>query len=613
MRLFRRKALTGTPEAVETLASRQLQPYVSLGGTNINTARIKSVFVQGQMASYGWLYAQQPAVRSVIDYIARNIAQLSLDVYEHVADGEVEKRDDHPAAKALQNPNSFTPGQKLIFDLVASFLIYDNAYLLKMRAGPGEPLVMLNLPPSAVGILGNERFQAAGYRIYLADGTFFDRPVDDVLHWRGFHPEDPRVGFSKLETLRNELSADATAAQAKTELDQAGLIPKGWIERPVEASEWSQEAQQRFMEGWANWARNSTRRTPVLEDGMTFKQSSVSPEDAQLLESRKFTQQEVCREYGLANIPPANEEERRQAYADVFAPMCEMLCAYLDLSVLKGEYAEDDLFTAFNLDEKLRGEPIARWAALTSTSGTPWQTINEVREKEGLPPIEGGNVLARPLNVQYSNEPPEQKPPALPAPNVMPIQDPNKPPQDGSHRTDVPTPVPAGGNQNGKQLTESKQFHISTVPARFGDQTRQRRNVEKATSVFLQHYNRQANNMLLKVGPAKPADSERWNRELAGNLAAFLKSVFEIEGSIYVARLGGVDFDIGRREHWIAATAAGIAEAVNIVTQRDIEQFGIEEALARARGERASVAGASVGASATREARYEAAAQAPHP
>jgi phage portal protein BeeE len=69
----------------------------------------------------------------------------------------------------------------------------------------------MNVPASAVGILGQQRFVAEGYRIYRADGTYFDVPSTDVLHWRGYDPNEPRMGVSKLETLREELASDAAA------------------------------------------------------------------------------------------------------------------------------------------------------------------------------------------------------------------------------------------------------------------------------------------------------------------------------------------------------------------------------------------------------------------
>ena len=67
----------------------------------------------------------------------------------------------------------------------------------------------------------------------------------------------------------------------------------------------------------------------------------------------------------------------------------------------------------FDLNEKLRGEPEARFAAITSAVGRPWLTANEARAMENRPPVDGGDELVTPLNVLVGDNP-------RPAPNVMP-------------------------------------------------------------------------------------------------------------------------------------------------------------------------------------------------
>ena len=134
-RITRQKALTGSPSFVEALRGGQVDMIPRLGGSNINLQRISSVFVQAQSASYAFMYQTQPAVRSVVDYVASNIAQLGLRLYERVDDDEREYAGDHPACESLRWPNERTPGQQFVYNLVADFLVYDNSYALKFK-GP---------------------------------------------------------------------------------------------------------------------------------------------------------------------------------------------------------------------------------------------------------------------------------------------------------------------------------------------------------------------------------------------------------------------------------------------------------------------------------------------
>src|SRR5690606_16423800 len=139
----------------------------------------------------------------------------------------------------------------------------------------------------------------------------------------------------------------------------------------------------------------------------------------------RFTNAEVASLYGLRNVPPDGDEERNAFYADVLPPITQSLASQLDFSLLDREYAEPDHYFEFDLNEKLRGEPEQRFAASTSAVGRPWLTANEARSMENRPPLDGGDDLVTPLNVLVGG---------VPAPNVMPPQNPNGPPQDGSHR-----------------------------------------------------------------------------------------------------------------------------------------------------------------------------------
>jgi HK97 family phage portal protein len=425
------KSLTASPEVVEALQDRRTNFYVRLGGTNQN---VRAAFERGLAASYGWMYAHQPAVRAVVDYIAVNVAQLGLKLYERVDDTERVRREDHPAAEAMKRPDDRTPANAFLFRFIADFLVYDNAYLLKIKPRAGAKLVMVRIPPATVTVSGG-RFRPDFYRVWRIDGSFFDVEAKDILHWQGYNPEDPLLGLSKLETLREQLMGDKVLQATLTELAKTGLRG-GHIERPVDAPEWTEPARQRFQESWRN--QKAGREDAVLEEGMQFVKDRITPEDAELLNSRRFTREEVCKVYGMEHCPPEDDEERKQFYADVLPPLADSLTDALCVSLLEAEYGETDFYFEFDLNEKLRGEPEKRFQAITAAVGRPWMLVEEARAFENLPEIEGGDELTIPLNVALGS---------LPAPNVMPPQDPNKPPQDGSYREN-PKALKAGFDPN---------------------------------------------------------------------------------------------------------------------------------------------------------------------
>lgn len=584
---FRReKGLTATPAVLSALHNGQLNTYQRLGGSN---QEIVAAWTQYQAASYAYMYRSQPAVRKVVDYIARNASQLGLKLYERVSDTDRRRDTDHPAAQTMADPDGQRPADQFLFSLIADFLVSENAYALIYRPSSGSAQRrLLRVPPDAVEVL-TQGFFIVGYRVMLANGQSLpDRsqpPLapEDVLHWCGYNPAEPRLGVSRLETLRSILAEDAASQQANIELLKAGLAKPGYIKRPLEAADWPEEVRERFQESWANQAKSSPRKTPVLEEGMEFADFGVSPKDAEMLAGRRFTDEQVASLYGLAHVPPEGEEERRAFYADVLPPITRSLASQLDFSLLAGEFAESDYYFEFDLNEKLRGEPEARFAAITSAVGRPWLTANEARAMENRPPVEGGDELVTPLNVLVGDNP-------RPAPNVMPPQDPNGPPQDGSHRE------AAIGRK--ALLAPRQQQQLD----------RRNRYAREFTDLLVSHYERQER--AYKSTSVKADRWVQWNAEMAGDLDALLRKSVETEGDVAAARFGAGAFDVGMVRNYLQAMAEGAATDINKTTREELATAEAADVFARAKDVRSLAGGMSLATAASAFANREAAKQA---
>jgi phage portal protein BeeE len=100
---------------------------------------------------YAEIWRTQDAVRTVVTFLARNIAQLGLPMYERKGDTERERLNDHPLARLLSKPNPWTTRYRCINALVHDFAIYDNAYWLKTKVDDaGVPVGVVRLPPRMV-------------------------------------------------------------------------------------------------------------------------------------------------------------------------------------------------------------------------------------------------------------------------------------------------------------------------------------------------------------------------------------------------------------------------------------------------------------------------------
>lgn len=364
--------------------------------------------------TYSQIWRSQPALRTVVGFLARNVAQLGLDVFRRVSDVDRVKDPDHPLALLLENP---WPGSKwtkyrLLNWLVHELCIYDNAYLVKMPVDGG--LALLPVPCPYVVPLGNNPLMAQGYRLY--GRTDAELPPDAVAHFHGYNPDRPREGDSPIETLRGVLAEEHSAQHYREQMWRNGARVSGYISRPKEAPRWSADGRDRFKAEWQElYAGNGPMvgAAPVLEEGMNFHPSGVTPRDAQYVESRKLTRLEV----GVAYyVPPAMlgvldeqgskaniGEQHKMLYQDCLGPTLVQISQDFERQVL-GDVdpvgaASRGVYVEFNLAEKLRGSFAEQAAAIQSAVGAPWMTRSEARAMHNLRHLDTADELVVPLNV----------------------------------------------------------------------------------------------------------------------------------------------------------------------------------------------------------------------
>lgn len=366
-------------------------------------------------ATYEQVWRSQPALRTVVGFLARNVAQLPLDVYRRLSDVDRAKDPKHPLARLLEDPMPGTKWTKyrLLSWTMHELCIYDDAFWLK-NLRDGKPGV-LPIPRRFIQPIGDSLIQPDFYRLNLQAGGYRDVGPDQVVHFCGYNPDDPRVGCSPIETLRSILAEEYAATRYREQMWRNGARVGGYVHRPKDAPRWSTEARTRFANDWqSQYAGDGAHvgQTPVLEDGMEFRPSAFTPRDAQYVESRQLTRVEVAIAYHVspamvgaiedANAKTAVSELHKMLYADTLGPILTALAQDIERQLLVDidpSAADGSLYVEFNLAEKLRGSFVEQAAAISSSVGGPWMTRSEARAMHNLRHLEEADELVVPLNV----------------------------------------------------------------------------------------------------------------------------------------------------------------------------------------------------------------------
>lgn len=358
------------------------------------------------------MWATQPHLRTVVSFLARNIAQLGLHTFER--DGEDRKRDRGSVfAATMRRPNEDQTAFDLVFGLVGDISLYDRAYWLTVE-DPESPSgwTFRRLPPPWVTPIARDVFGAKAYTVLSPEGKSVDVPADQILAFSGYHPSNPRKGSPTVEALKATLQEQIEASKYRSQVWKRGGRVSAVLQRPKDAPAWSDAAREQFREDWyAKYTGNGAKAggTPLLEDGMTLNRIDFNAQEQQFVEAAKLSFATVASAFHvnptmvgiLENANYSNVREfRRMLYGDTLGPILAMIEDRINTFLLPRLGMDSAThYAEFNIGEKLQGSFEEQAAVMQTLVGAPLMTRNEGRAKFNLTALDGGDDLVTPLNV----------------------------------------------------------------------------------------------------------------------------------------------------------------------------------------------------------------------
>jgi len=406
--------------ALQALTDPSTSWHASAGG---------SLNLYGLNQAYAQIYRTQPNVRICVDFLARNIAQLTPQVYRRVSDTDRVRLADHDLARWLGHPNPSTRRYRLFENLIGDMGVYFNANWLKVRyqgADGRDALGLVRIPADQLQPEGG--LLKTNY-CWISNGRKKDFAPSEIVYFDGYNPTNPLMGLSPLETLRRILAEEAAASDNREGFWRNASRHEGVIERPPTAPKWTPEQKQQWREQWQERFAGGANAglVAVLEHGMTFRPNSFSAKDSEYTVGGKLRREVVAAAYHIpqpmvgilehatfSNI----KEQHKHLYQDCLGPWLEMLQQEIEGQLLIECDDQADVYVEFNIDAKLAGTPEERAQSLQLAVGRPWRTVNEARALENLPRIDDPELdtVAPQQGGPASNVAPADDPPPAPKP-----------------------------------------------------------------------------------------------------------------------------------------------------------------------------------------------------
>lgn len=396
----------------------RLTSVVAHGPTG-RVAGSMSVAAQGYArdgGSYATIYRTQPAVRTVVDFIARNIAQLGIHGYERVSDIDRRRDTTSALARLIASPNPYTTTYRLIEHSLIDWGVFGNSYIVKLRGqdAGAPPVELWRVPAQRVQVIGD--LYPEVYSVLAFDGRRYDIPATDVVHIREANVYGGVLGLSRLETLRKRLLEEAYLQDYRLTYWQQGARIPGVVHRPLDAPEWDADARKTFRQSFTETygGPDGAGLVPVLDEGMTYHAAGHSAEQQQLNEARELHDEEVTRSYfmplpmlGLLRRATFSNvrEQHKHLYQDGLGPTIQMLEQEVTSSLASEFYEIGTYYLELNVAEKLRGSFEEQAAAFQTAVGRPWMTVNEARAIQNMPHLDdpAADRVATPLNMSTTS------------------------------------------------------------------------------------------------------------------------------------------------------------------------------------------------------------------
>lgn len=345
---------------------------------------------------------QISTVWACVHVVASVIASLPLFVYQERGGGLRDlARESSLWALLHDSPNSRMTPMEFWGAMLLNLLLRGNAYARIERGANGEAYALWPMSADQVEMVVNADGTVLYYYRIGADLAVLAE--QNVLHLKGLG--NGTIGLSRLDYMRATVDEAANSQTAANRLFASGGKPTGVL---MVDQVLNKEQRDRIKANFEELANGTTSRLFVLEANMKYQQVNMSPADMQLLTTRQYGVEEICRWFGVppvmvghANVTTWGsgvEQILDGFYKTVIGPALVNLSQAVRKRVMTS--AQRVSYSAeFSADALLRASLKDRAEIYSKLVQNGLKTRNECRQLENDPPIQGGDELTAQTNL----------------------------------------------------------------------------------------------------------------------------------------------------------------------------------------------------------------------
>jgi len=338
---------------------------------------------------------QLSAVWACVRLLSQTIASLPVVVYRRTQDGREIDRDHWFARLMLSRPNQYQTRYEFFEYMLGNLFLHGNCYARIERSGDR----VARLRPMAAQQVETRIVAGDVVHLYHADGNITALAPESVWHVR--MNGDWLVGRSPLQFGAMMLGISQAAEHTVNKIYRNGAKPSGvlTLDRLL-----TPEQRTHIRENFSTLTTGTDDRLMVLEQGAKFEPISMTPQDIELLQSRRFQIEEICRWFGVPSVL-VNDTAGSTAWGTGIAqivdgfyklnlrPPVEAIENSIQTHLLTEADRAAGVEVEFDFADLMRADIKARYESYRVGIAGGFLTPNEARAMEWLPAVDGGNRL----------------------------------------------------------------------------------------------------------------------------------------------------------------------------------------------------------------------------
>lgn len=341
-----------------------------------------------------------------ISILAETIASLPLELYQEEENGDTNRAKKHPLYYLLHHaPSHLYSSFNFRESLILNLAMYGNAYAIIRRDEDARPTELILVESHEVSQFFDRPTRKVYYKV---QGYGEIISSEDMIHVAGMGA-NAITGINKLATHGKTLNGAASIRDYAVNFFANGANPSGVLEHD---SILNDSAYERLRTSWQSQYGGvaNAGKTPILESGVKYKKIGTTPAEAGLIDNQKHYLEEISRIFGiplhlLANLDRATfnniEHLTLQFVKLTVTQLCTRIEEELQRKLLtQHEVIQQGYTVSFNLEGLLRGDTKNRAEYYRSMFSIGAMSVNEIRQKENMNRVEGGDTHYRPLNME---------------------------------------------------------------------------------------------------------------------------------------------------------------------------------------------------------------------